>query len=506
LLTDDLMPQFLQEAGYETNPTKTTYEETDEAKSFAKRRSDLLTQQAEGTGAQYWGGKSFEQHLAALNAAEEKFQSTWQPITDYNLRKLDPPEVEAARTKYGATSEQYLNLKQQYDTQAIADDKQQRQLTSLYMEKTRKFLAGDIAVTPEQQTQIAELYAPVLAAADALFTESTTAAERTAGETKAEVEATQGNLLDTVSKTFATFNERVKETGMNMLQGLEATGAQIKQTGADMTTALAKTVGVYKELLDLGIKDFTGEVTKKVAMGAAAIGRDPGDPGYGAEIQELIAKQVKEGTLNLAAMEAQGQLAITERTGGGLEEIQRGKTAVAERTGGQLEQSALQEGSQTAAIQERTGSAKEGIAARLGAAREGLVSSRGMARSAIAEQQAALRYQLGAGLAPTQVGLGQATNQYQEALAQQRLANTQAAMGVPGGFVDYYAANRRAQPTATQTTSQSTFGGVVSGLAGLGSAAASIYSGAASASLMRGMAGKLANQGGGGTYGFNLWS
>jgi hypothetical protein len=173
-------------------------------------------------------------------------------------------------------------------------------------------------------------------------------------------------------------------------------------------------------------------------------------------------------------MEAQGILGITERTGSGLEDVARGRLDVAERTGSQLEQSAIQRGQGKMGIEERTGAARETIARERGALDLG-----------IEEQAANMRWQLGAGMTPQQVGLAGGVGEYLNAQSQQRMANAAATMQAPMPYVGYYQADRHAQPTTTTTSAwgPALFGGVT-GAAGAG---ASIYGGMSQASAMRNM-------------------
>lgn len=505
MMTDALMPSYLQETGYDVRKTTGKYEDTKEYKNFKDQRSRTQKEKANyekqladldkkggGYGNRYGGGgerqtilnniANANKKLDGIDKEEQKFLKDYKPEESWDVRKMQAPEVEAERRKlvekYGDLSDEelmkkdrsgkYKKLYQEYEQKDIEKDKSQRKLAETYMEKTQKFLDGDFSIDESQKELIKQNMAPIREAVTKMFDAAS-----------AEVDKTGASLTEATKKTFDDFDARVKETGMSMIDGLEATGEQIKATGKSMEDALTNTIGVHRELMKMGIEDYTGQVTKQVAASAAMLGRSPDDPEYTNEMKQLVAKKVQEGSLNLAAMEAQGMVAIKERTGSGMEDIERGKTAVAERTGGALEGSALQRGQQNTAIAERTGGAKEEIARARGAADVGLE-----------ETAANLRWQVGAGMAPQQVGLAQGVHQYNEALVQQRIANSASAMYAPMPFVQYMQQERAYEPTVTTKTNPG-IGGIFSGIIGAASAGASIYGGISSAGAMNTMANKM---------------
>ncbi len=538
MMTDGLMPAYLEQTGYDVTKSEGKYEDTAEYKQFNEQRQRAMDerkgyeQELEAirnnpNNASRYGGDSYSktqelnQKISRLNGAldkidsdEQNFLKDYHPETSYDVRKMGSPEVEAARAdaiaKYGNLSDEelrnmdgyYNRISNKYENDAIEADKAQRQLVDTYMEKTQKFLDGDFSITDAQKAEIQNNMAPIREAVNKMFDEAKAAVETTATEARAEVAQTNKNLLKATAETFNNFDKQIKDTGMNMIQGLDVVGSQIRQTGADMETALKNTIGVHRELMKMGIEDYTGQVTKQVAANAAMLGRSPDDPEYTNEMQQLVARKVEDGSLNLAAMEAQGMLSIKERTGAGLEGVDRSKVGVAERTGGMLEQSALQRGNQNLSIAEREGMAREGITANLNASREEMARARGSADVGLEETASNLRWQVGAGMAPQQVGLAQGVQQYNSAIAQQRIQNASSAMMAPMPYVGYMQQERMAEPTTTQTTNPG-IGGIFSGIIGAASAGASIYGGVASAGAMSSLAGGMGGGGGGSIYGGN---
>lgn len=466
MVADALMPAELEAQGWHVNKTEGTYEDTPQSKQFIQRRADLNQQKQDlqtklDTLGQSVGRYNTEnqvsvvqQQISQINNKldqvdndENKFRDKYQPEVSYNLEKKWSEEAEQARNAYGVDSQQYKDAVTKAQDQAITQEKTDNQITQKFQATTLKFLNGDFSVTPEQKQLIAENNAPIKAALDKMFT----------GE------------FETNEKTFSDFRNQVNQTGMNINAALDTVGNQIIKTGNDMTEALGRVVETNKALMKMGIEDYTGEVTKKIATSAASIGRSPDDPEYVSEMQNQVARQVQEGTLNLASMEAQGQLQIKGQTGADMEQLLLQKASVAERTGGQLEQAALNEGQNKLAIQDAQGNANVNL-----------------------ENQAAnLRWQVGAGMPPQQIQTGMGVSEYSNALNQQRIANAQNAAQAPMPYLQMGQQERAYN--STQTVTQHTPLGmqIMGGVLGAAGAAANIYSGASSASTMRGFASKL---------------
>ena len=438
LIAGDLLPGYLEESGYEVSRTQIPFEDTEEYKNL-KAKLDALPEDGSGgmerdAAGNYVGGSRGEKER--LKMLIERKREEYDPETTYDVRKLESAELEHLRSTYGENSAEYKAAKEASTQRDIATEQSEQRIYDLFMEKTEKFLNGDFSITDEQKALIAENQAPVKAALDKMFKE---------------------NLDETIS-AFEEFEKSVNDTSMPLGAALAAVGAQIIQTGSDMEGALKTTMEANRELLKQGIEDFTGELTQKVAASAAAMGRDPSDPEYTADIAEVVSKTISSGTLNLAAMEAQGMIGIKERTGEGLERLEIGKA-------GLMQESAR--GKRDAKIE--TSRAK-------GAADVGLE-----------EQAANMRWQVGAGMAPQQLGIGRGALEWNQTMSNMRLANAANTMGVPQGFAGYYQSDRHAQPTQTQSGG---FGEVMSGILGAAGAGASIYSGFGTANALRGLANK----------------
>lgn len=491
MISGPLMETALKAQGVEVTRTEKTFEQTNEYQSYQDRRSRLteerneLVNQMEGlktstqkAGYFYNQGEmnKYQQRinevnrkLDSLDAEETNARDNYDPIVEFTTRELDPPEVERARKLYGEDSEQYKSLKDEYDLKEIESSKTQDQIFKSAQEATLKYLNGDFSITEEQKRQISDNLAPYREAVQKMYSE----AEKDADET-------ERSLAQITMDKYKNFRDQVAKTKMDTMAALETVGSQIMQTGDSMEDALAKTVSANQALLEMGIEDYTGQVTRNIASKAAMVGRSPSDPEYQNEIAENIAREVKMGQLNLAAMESQGILSIKERTGSALERLGLTKADLIAQTGAKLESASLEEGAQKGAIAEKYGDYRGSL--RMGA---------NQAASQIEQEAANIRWQVGAGMPPGQVQLGLGTHQYQEALNQQGIQNAMGAMQTPMGVVDYYRGERHAQPTTTQTTTTSGIGTWLSPIMAGAGAAANAYSGFSSASALRGLAGQI---------------
>jgi hypothetical protein len=171
--------------------------------------------------------------------------------------------------------------------------------------------------------------------------------------------------------------------------------------------------------MTMGIEDKSGELIKQVSMSAIRQGRDPSDAEFQREIQLDIAREIKYGNLDLARMESQGMLAITERTGRGMEEVARAMARLEEAEGAQ---------------------------------KSDLIQREGAAMTNIEQSAANMRSNIGMGMGPGMMSMAQGFQGFQDAQAQQRLANAGAGMGSIFGPVGLYSADRYAQPTNKETT------------------------------------------------------
>lgn len=399
LITGSLLPDYLSQAGYDVQTTQTRFEDSDQFKNLNAKLESLRSQKASGSknlppgaNAQFNnqfntigpstsvpGTGDIDSQIASVEGQIAKARASYTPAANYDVRKKDSPEVEQIRNKFGADSSEYRQAKEAETQRTVDIAKQQDRIYKTFRDKTEKYLNGDFSITPEQETLIQQNNAPVKKAIEAMF---------------------KDNYAES-GKTFDDFNKEAEKSGMSFSQAMGSVVDQIKTTGVEMERALKNVVATREALLKQGIDDYTGEITKRVSQNAAAMGRDPSDPEYTADISDMVAKQVRGGQLELADMESQGLLGIRERTGGA------------------LEQAAYQKGS---------------------------------ALTNYEQNLAKMRTDVGTGLPPSQLQVGGGGLQYEEALGLQRLQNAAGAAQFPSFFGDRMQRERLAQPTTTQRT------------------------------------------------------
>ena len=295
MVTNVMMPAFMGAAGYDVSIERTPYEESDKYKEFRARESRILSDLqvldsrigVEGEGQSLFDQRNnLNRELSALREQEASFISDWEDEISYDAREMDSPEVEYIRSKYGADSAEYNKAKEKEIKAAVDLDKKTKEITGMFMEKAKKFMQGDFAVTEDQKAFVRDIMAPQRDAVTNLFDSLTEEADKT-----------EKSLLDVTEQTFQEYEKKVGETSLNVNQAFDAVSDQIRETGVDMETALDSVVKTNQELLKMGIEDYTGQITKQVATSAAMIGRNPQDPEYAQEIQTSVAREIQRGVL-----------------------------------------------------------------------------------------------------------------------------------------------------------------------------------------------------------------
>src|SRR6185503_3460205 len=393
LITQSLLPAYLSEAGYDVTPTQVDFKDSPTGKALAgkegkiKSQRDQLLEQIKklppNSAERYQLSQEasrLSNDLSRVTDEAARARADYQPTTTYDVRKKDNPELEYIRNTKGEDSKEFKAAKKKYAKQEVTQFQQQDRIYKEFQDRSEKFLKGDFSISKEQEALIQKNNEPIKKAIESMF---------------------KDNFSNTY-KSMDEFEAKAKEGGMSFSQGLGSVVDQIKTTGAEMEVALKNVVSTRQELLKQGIDDATGEITKRVAANAAAMGRDPSDPEYTADIANMVAKETRAGNLELANLQSQGLLGIRERTGG------------------LLEQAAQQ---------------------------------RGGALTDYESSLSKMRTETGAGMPPSQLQVGAGGMQYQQALAQQRLANAAGTARFPMFINEFGQRERMAQPTTTQSSS-----------------------------------------------------
>ena len=529
LARDGLLTSYLEESGYDVTKTETGWDDSAKGKELAERRASLQsridTLSSQGPQAlPGFAAPGVDQRLVAaqydldrLDKEEEKARKDFKPEINYETRKKYDIESERIGAQYGYDSPEYKEAVDKVQVQKQAIEQQTQRIQVLAMDATEKFLRGDYSINEDQKKFIDDTLGPVKeaglkaveylkeeaglsggrlnAAADQIRGQVLTTEQMLRGEVGKfveEIEAT-GKNLDTA---LGTFRDQVKATGMTMGDAVFELEQRTRQTGASMKQAFEETLNYSKSLTEMGIQDFSINTRNAIAQQATALGRSPTDPEFVKEMQAQVGREIQRTGLAFGEMAAGGRMGIEERTGAGLEAAGRLRLGISERTGAGLEEAArtglsiaerLSGGREEAArmglsIAERTGMGLEdvqrlrmSIEERTSGLREEAARLRGRVEVGAAESLANMRTQLGMSQVPQAVGLGLSVNQYQQAIEQQRLANSLTAAQAPLPYLQMSQQERMAQPTTVTKTSPgfgSIFGGLMgAGMAGVGTAA-----------------------------------
>lgn len=357
----------------------------------------------------------------------------------WSIQKKPPQDVIDAMQKYGQNSKEYYDAYNSWKNSESEKLKSQRDIEQLTLDNTEKFLKGDFTLNPGQKQFLDKAFAPIK-----------DASLQAIKYLKDEANNLEGNL----GKAIDGFKGEVAKTGLGMGDAIALLENRIKQTGANMKSALDEEVSTTRKLNEMGLKDFTLDQRLKIQNQAVSLGRSSTDPDFQLAMQENVNKEIERSNLMLGQYAADKNIAIAERTGAGLEDAAKLRMGVAERTGQGMEDASKMK--MDAALQAEN--------LRMQAAQ-----MQGQTDIGLAENKANVWRDLVMGLPSTQIGTGINVGQYQNALLQQRIQNAGAAMGAPLNIYNTLAANRYAQPTTTNTQKSSPSAmSIISGLIGTG--------------------------------------
>lgn len=205
------------------------------------------------------------------------------------LKPLIPKDIQKLREKHGENSRQYREAIEKYESEQVLKEENIRRQEQLYQENSLKFMKGDFSTTEEQRRGIEDVLTPQRIAMEAVFGKSGDA-----------------------NKNIQQYVSKARETGMSLGDFTEAIVPQIQQ-GGTLDDALTQVIEVNRQLMKMGIEDVTGEMTKRVNQQAVALGRDPTDPAFQQELQQLAAREVQKGQLQLAKIESEGRMNIAQQ-------------------------------------------------------------------------------------------------------------------------------------------------------------------------------------------------
>lgn len=400
---------------------------------------------------------------------------------DVDLIKRDDPRVTSLREQ-GKEAEAAA-LEQQLEANDLKKLDDMDEVNALFLDAAKKFFSGDLSVTEQQQADLEagtqRIRGPVLSAISAV--------ERQVGVTEGTVLEQISERGEQISETYRGITDalsnvegQIRQTGLNVDEALVEAEARVKQTGVDLNEALDQSIEASRSLAEQNLFSQTRDLRVKSSTLAANLGRSDLDPAFISQLQDDVSDATTAVELNMSAQAAQGRLAIAERTGAALENIQNLRVGRAAEEGAAFQGVAQQR----AALEEQTGLRREALLGQradimqaAGLRREDLARSRANLEESLAMRQEAARTALAQGLPIQQVQMGGQFQAQQQALAQQPFVNLSNIQNQVGSTLRRQLGERVAQPTTTRTTSPSIFSGILSGIGVAGSAFGSATTG-----------------------------
>jgi len=366
---------------------------------------------------------------------------------DVTLTRRPDPRVQSLRDQ--GREDEAVKMEQELEERELAQLDAEDELTTLFTDAARKYLSGDLSITPQQQAELDNSFSRIK---DPVF--------RMLDEVEAGIGETEAGQLGEIERTkqgqfaaLTSLSDRINQTGMDVDGALFELESRIKKTGVGLSAALDESVAASRALAKNGLLKQTADMRRNIAESAALQGRSDLDPRFVRELQDKTLESAERMELNLAVQEQNARLGIVERTGAGLETVQQLRANLREATGQRLED-----------VEE----ARVGIEGETGLRREGAVGSAGLRREELSAQRAGFlgelnqrretqRMALGQGLPVQQMQAGAGALGFTSGLRQQGLANLQGAQSGPQVAAAGLRQERLAQPTTTTTQSPSTF-------------------------------------------------
>ncbi|KKW45091.1 MAG: hypothetical protein UY96_C0032G0005 [Parcubacteria group bacterium GW2011_GWB1_56_8] len=452
LFMSDLMPASMEQLGFKTEKTETTWDGSDQQKSFADRRERTQEQLAqykdvrmpsEGTLLQR---NRLNQELAQIDREETEAKDNFEPEVTWDTRPAYDPRTEQIIRDKGIGSAEAKNAILASEESDIQRYEKTRQLEDLSIDRAMKVVSGDLSLNEGEQKFFDQVIGPL---------------KEAYGNTVTYLRESADEMGSDLNKAVDAFVDQVGQTKMSMSDAITEIETRVKDTGQTMSESLKESIELSKAQAKMGLEDFSLETRQQLQNQAASLGRSATDPRFIKQFGKDVMREMERQNLALSQQEVQGKMAIQERTGTGLEEAAKMRFGVEERTGQQLE----------SATQQRLGIAENVAGLRTEAAR-----AKGAGGVSVAQAAGNLRGTLAYGLAPQQIAAGLDVARYNQALKATEAQNAQAASNMPFMASQYLQKERIAQPTTTTTQG---FGAmdVIGGLVGTGLRAASVAKG-----------------------------
>lgn len=365
------------------------------------------------------------------------------------------------------------------------------------MDNARKFLNGDYSITPSQKQYIEDSVKAMREPVFAMLDEVSKEAERTGASINDELTKytdviketgiSVGAALNAVSASIDDERTALGETKTSVYDALNGVKTEIENTNGVAGQEMEKLFTIRKTLAARDMDETYKRMRSENAVRAAQLGRSQYDPEFQAQLQDQLMKNIETTQLKLSEQEALMKYDLVTNTGQRKEQVEllraqeaealglRGEGLAAKDTG--VSTTRAQLAAEQGAKLEDVAGMRTGVAERTGAVKEGVAQSKAAAEASNQAWANNMRWELGANMPAKAAGMGIDVGSYQNALAQQSLANTQTGSQIGLPYAELYLRNRMAQPTTTTTTSGSVLGSVMGTLGTLGGIAGNVMGG-----------------------------
>ena len=258
IFEEAILPQLIESSGYvlEEKPRRTGGLTSAERTRYEELKASGVTINRSGLSSGV--RKEFTELQKKLDTASTTMDRT--------LRKTYSNEIESIYQEKGKDSPEYKEAVKGFQQKEDATKERQANLLQTFQENSMKFLKGDFSLNAQEQKSMNELFAPTRKMVEKLYND----VDSEIGKYEGQV----GDFEERAQKKLDAFQEKV---------------TKYRDTQDK----------IEKDLFERGIKEYSGDISKKIMTDAVASGRDPADPEFVNQISQNIAQEAVKGGLSL---------------------------------------------------------------------------------------------------------------------------------------------------------------------------------------------------------------
>ena len=271
LFMSDLMPASMEQLGFKTEKTETTWDGSDQQKSFADRRERTQEQLAqykdvrmpsEGTLLQR---NRLNQELAQIDREETEAKDNFEPEVTWDTRPAYDPRTEQIIRDKGIGSAEAKNAILASEESDIQRYEKTRQLEDLSIDRAMKVVSGDLSLNEGEQKFFDQVIGPL---------------KEAYGNTVTYLRESADEMGSDLNKAVDAFVDQVGQTKMSMSDAITEIETRVKDTGQTMSESLKESIELSKAQAKMGLEDFSLETRQQLQNQAASLGRSATDPRF----------------------------------------------------------------------------------------------------------------------------------------------------------------------------------------------------------------------------------